>query len=89
MAYEWDSEKANRNERKHGIRFADAIPALEDENASTVRDDESDPNEERFVTLGMDALGRVLVVVFAYRGVTLRIISARRAEPLECEQYEG
>ena len=47
--------------------------------------DESDPNEERFVTLGAGATGRLLVVVYTY----MRIISVRPAEPREHEEYEA
>ena len=67
MAYEWDAEKNRSNIRKHGVNFADAALALEDDNALTIRDDESD-EEDRFVTTGVDALGRLLVVVYAWRG---------------------
>lgn len=59
---------------------------LHDELAVTVP--EADPDEERFVTMGMDALGRVLVVVFAWRGDRVRLISARRASAPERRQYE-
>jgi uncharacterized DUF497 family protein len=45
--------------------------------------------EERFVTIGMDALGRILVVVFTWRGQHIRIISARKTESHERKQYEG
>ena len=62
MAIEWDSGKAASNRRKHGVDFADAVTALSDEMAITIR--EEHPGEERFVTLGMDALGRLLVVVY-------------------------
>ena len=60
---EWDPRKATANLKKHGVDFADAATVLHDERAITVRDDEGD--EERFVTIGMDALGNVLVVVYA------------------------
>jgi len=83
---EWDLEKAFANWRSHGIDFADAATALEDEFALTVQDD--DPDEERFVTLGEDALGRLLVVVYTWRGDEPRLISARKAEPRERKQYE-
>jgi hypothetical protein len=33
-----------------------AVPVLEDDYAITVVDNESDPSEERFVTIGLDAL---------------------------------
>jgi uncharacterized DUF497 family protein len=84
---EWDAEKAADNLEKHGIDFAEAATVLEDERALTVDDD--DPDEERFVTLGMDALGRLLVVVYTWRDEDVRIISARRATPAERRQYEG
>lgn len=45
--------------------------------------------EARFVTMGMDFLGRLLVVVYTSRGQNLRIISAREAMPNERRQYEG
>ena len=63
---QWDAEKAAANLRKHGVDFADAETALRDESALTRPDD--DPEGERFVTLGMDALGRLLVVVYEWGG---------------------
>jgi uncharacterized DUF497 family protein len=52
------------------------------------REGDSAEDEQRFVTLGLDALGRVLVVVYTYRGDTLRIISARKATRNEVRTYE-
>jgi uncharacterized protein len=86
MDFEWDSRKTVANLRKHGIDFADAATVLHDELAVTVPD--SEPSEERFVTVGIDALGRVLVVVFTWRGERVRMISARRASAPERRQYE-
>jgi uncharacterized DUF497 family protein len=85
--YEWDPAKARANFAKHGIRFADAAAVLEDDLALTMRDAFSE-DEERWVTLGKDALGRVLVVVYTWRGENARMISARRATSREIEQYE-
>ena len=51
----------------------------------TVRDDET--TEERYVTIGVDAVGRLLVVVYTWRGDRPRLISARQATPQEREQY--
>lgn len=87
VAITWDEKKAKSNHRKHGVSFADAVLVLEDPYAFTIRDDESDPHEERFVTLGCDIYGRVLVVVYTYRRDDIRIISARPATPQEREQY--
>ena len=72
---------------KHGVHFADAVAVLEDDFALTIRDPFSD-DEERWITLGMDAFGRVLVVVYTWRGETVRLISARPATPKERKQYE-
>ena len=85
MSFEWDLKKAVSNLRKHGVNFADAVTALEDELALTLDDDH--PHEQRFITIGTDALGRVLVVVYTFRGETIRIISAREATPRERRQY--
>jgi uncharacterized DUF497 family protein len=85
----WDPEKARRNARKHGVRFADAALVLDDPYALTIRDDGSEPGEERWVTVGTDAQGRVLVVVYTYRDEDVRIISARPAERRERDQYEA
>ncbi len=88
MEYEWDERKAASNMVKHGIDFADATTALEDEAALTIADEFAD--EERFITIGMDALGRLLVVVYIWRGEqTIRLISARRATRQEGQQYQG
>ncbi|MGH7333370.1 MAG: BrnT family toxin [Candidatus Rokuibacteriota bacterium] len=88
MEFEWDPRKAVANVRKHGVDFADAGTALHDERAITITDGGSD-DEERFVTLGMDALGRVLVVVYTWHEDHPRLISARKATPRERRQYEG
>ncbi len=86
MEFQWDLEKARQNVTKHGIQFADAVSVLEDDMALTVRDLNSE-EEERWITLGMDALGRMLAVAYTWRGDSARIISARRATARERWQY--
>ena len=86
---EFDPKKAVANLKKHkGVSFAHAEQALRDVFAVTIEDSDSE-DEVRFVTLGMDALGRVLVVVHSPRGDRIRLISARRASPGEVEQYHA
>ena len=63
----WDPEKAKENRAKHGVSFPDAEPVLFDPHAIT-REDEYAEGEQRFVTVGVDALGRVLVVVYNISG---------------------
>jgi uncharacterized protein len=84
--FEWDRRKAEANLAKHGVDFADAVEVLLDALALTVADE--DPAEERFVTIGVDGLNRILVVVYTWRGERIRIISARRATRRERTQYE-
>jgi len=86
MDVEWDPDKARLNVRKHGIHFSDALPVLEDENALTMTEESAD-GEERWITLGAGALGRILVVVYTWRGRRVRVISARPATPRERRQY--
>ena len=90
MGSEWDEEsKAGINFRKHGVRMPEAIPVFDDPYAITIVDDQSDPGERRFITLGMEAAGRLLVVAYTWRGENIRIISARPAETHEREEYEA
>ena len=65
----WDPEKALSNLRRHGVRFSDAESVLFDAQAITV-EDESFEEERRFVSAGMDAVGRLLVVVYCYQEMT-------------------
>jgi hypothetical protein len=67
----------------------EAIPVFDDPYAITIADEESDPDEQRFITLGMGAAGRLLVVVYTWRGKNIRIISVRPAEAHEREEYEA
>lgn len=75
------------NLKKHGVDFADAATVFHNDSAITVRNDEAD--EKRYVTIGMDALARVLVVVYTWRGSRPRLISARTATPQERQEYEA
>lgn len=87
MDYEWDPTKAVANAEKHGVDFADAVIALSDDLAVTIPDPDSE-DEARFVSLGMDPNGRVLVTVFIHRGERIRIISSRKASKGERREYE-
>ena len=86
MLFEWDPDKRARNLRKHGIDFADTEPVLDDPMAITVMDDE--PGEERYVTIGADTFGRILVVVHTVQNHRTRVISARHATARELRAYQ-
>jgi uncharacterized DUF497 family protein len=87
MEFQWDQVKADLNWKKHGVDFADAVGVFEDEWALTLRD-EVVSGEERFATEGIDFLGRVLVVIYTYRGENIRIISARPPTRMERGNYD-
>ena len=72
--------------RKHGVDFADAVAVFDDPRALTREDFVR--GEVRFATVGLDALARLLVVVWTQRDDEIRIISARRATRAEFKHYQ-
>jgi hypothetical protein len=86
MNYEWDPNKAKSNYKKHGVRFADAVGVFEDEHAISIQDEHE--HEDRYITIGRDFLSRILVVVYTFRDIVIRIISARKATARERKMYE-
>ena len=85
---EFDPAKARANFAKHKVSFAHAEQALRDPFAVTIEDPDAQ-GERRFVTLGMDALGRILVVIHTPRGDCIRLISARKTSRSEMAQYHA
>ena len=86
METNWDPLKARANLAKHGVAFEDAELALSDPSGLTLEDLHA-RSEERFVTVGVDALGRIVAVVYAYREEGVRLISARPATRKEKDAY--
>ncbi len=91
--FEWDPYKARQNLRKHRVSFERAATVFLDANQVSVLDEEHDEHEERYITLGIDSTGIMLVVVHTFRQTSLsvsniRIISARKATKAEIKQYE-
>ena len=84
--FEWDDRKAAQNVAKHKISFEIARLALADPYSIERADDSEDYGEDRMELLGVVG-GRVLHVVFVYRGERVRIITARGAEPYEQRRY--
>jgi uncharacterized DUF497 family protein len=88
VEFEWDETKRRGNLRKHGIDFADAVEVFYDDLARTMADPDHHV-EQRFVVTGLDACGRVLVVLYTQPDdLTIRIISARPATAAERRHYE-
>lgn len=90
LRFEWDPRKAAANLAKHRVSFEEARTVFADELALIIADDAHSEAEDRFVLLGLSASVRALVVVHAYleEDRTVRIISARRANPRERQQYK-
>ena len=87
MDVTWDMRKADANAANHGVAFADAEAVLTDPLALTMEDPDAE-GEQRFLTVGADGLGRILAVVYTYRGAAqIRLISARRATRNERREY--
>jgi uncharacterized protein len=87
MNYQWHPAKATANVKKHGIEFADAVGGFEDPSAVTIEDPDSE-GEQRFLSIGLGFLGRLIVVAYTYRGDNIRVISARKATRKEISVYE-
>lgn len=88
MEFEWDSGKAEANLAKHGVAFSDAVTVFGDPLAMTYHDPEHSDQEERFITFGTTATGRLVAVVHVDRHDRMRIISARDLTRRERKQYE-
>lgn len=88
MDYEWDDDKAEANERKHGVAFTEAMTVFADPLALTGYDPNHSDDEDRYLTMGQSDDGRLLVVSHTDRGENIRIISAREASRAERKDYE-
>jgi uncharacterized protein len=91
IKFEWATDKANSNQKKHGVSFEEAQSVFYDEFAIQFFDEESSDTEDRFLMLGLGQEQRILIVCHCERdsGNTIRIISARKATKHERKFYEG
>ena len=86
--FEWDEQKAERNQAKHSVSFEFATRAFDDENRVTVIDKRRDYGETRYITLAKID-NRLYVVAFTLRSSIIRLISARKANNKEAKRYEN
>ena len=89
MIFEWDENKNDANIRKHGISFQLASSVFSDPNRMEYWDEtHSSLFEDRYITIGRIAdTVIIVVVVYADRAGTIRIISARCASKKEEREY--
>jgi len=88
MEFSWDRRKAQRNLRKHGITFEEAVTIFADPLEIAVYDPDHSVFEDRFVSVGLSSVGRLLVVGYTERESKIRLIFARRATVPERMDYE-
>jgi uncharacterized DUF497 family protein len=86
--FEWDPGKARQNRRKHRVSFQEAATVFGDPLAVTYPDPDHSISEQRFVTVGLSSVGRVLIVAHTDRDENVRIISSRKTTQRERKQYE-
>jgi len=89
MKFEWDPRKDAANRRKHGVGLREAATVFGDPFATTFQDIDHSISEQRFLTIGVSASGRLLVVAHKEEDeATIRIISARPVTRRERRFYE-
>jgi uncharacterized DUF497 family protein len=91
LSFEWDKQKNQTNQKKHGVSFPEAESVFYDEKAIQFWDDDHSAMEDRFLLLGRSSKMRILLIVHCYReeDSVIRIISARKATHKESQQYRG
>lgn len=92
LAFEWDARKARTNESQHKVSFEEAKTLFADPFLVTFPDEYHSDTEDRYISIGCSARGRILLVVHTERGaeedVVIRITSCRKATPSERRAYE-
>jgi uncharacterized DUF497 family protein len=86
--FEWDDAKAASNAKKHGVSFIEAATVFNDPLARELYDEQHSMEEDRELLIGHSDKGRLLLVSFAARGNSIRIISARLATKRERKDHE-
>jgi uncharacterized DUF497 family protein len=89
LTFEWDTQKAISNLKKHGVSFEEASTVFQDILSLTIDDPLYSMEEDRMVLIGTSRKNRLLVVVHIERGNIIRIISARKATRKERNSYES
>ncbi|MGR9052642.1 MAG: BrnT family toxin [Gammaproteobacteria bacterium] len=88
MNFEWNTEKAEKNIRKHGVSFQEALTVFRDTLSITYPDLDHSVDEDRYLIIGLSSFENVLVISHTFRNDNIRIISARKATYKERHFYE-
>ena len=85
IAFVWDEEKNQENQRKHGVSFEEAATIFTGFPLEVFYDPDHSANEDRYIAVGFSEKSRALLVVHCENetGDEVRIISARKANKRE------
>jgi len=91
--FDWNPDKARKNRRKHKISFERATTIFRDPNAISIVDEKHSKHEDRWITMGIDSNGILLVASHTFKNIDqstceIRVISARKAETHEIQHYQ-
>ncbi|MBQ6975814.1 MAG: BrnT family toxin [Selenomonadaceae bacterium] len=84
---EWDDAKNEINKKKHKISFEFAAKVFLDDNRIDNYDEFNSDDEDRIKVIGR--VGKILAVIYTEHDEKYRLISARRADKKEEEEYYG
>jgi uncharacterized protein len=91
--FQWNPTKAQSNLDKHGVSFRLATQVFKDPAAASFFDEVHSLEEDRWITIGIISSGQCLVVIHTFEEfenrIEVRIISVRKANKREIEQYQG
>ncbi len=88
LKFEWNPNKAKKNIEKHGVSFDEAATAFSDPLSMTYDDPDHSYGENRYIIIGLSALGNLLFISHTEKDGQIRIISARKLTKKERKQYE-
>jgi uncharacterized protein len=93
LIFEWDTDKARINLTRHKVSFEEAKTLFNDPLLVTFLDENHSDIEERFISIGISAHNRILLVIHTDQretadNISIRIISCRKATSSERESYE-
>ena len=89
LIFEWDPDKAQENEQRHGVGFSEASEVFDDDHSISVPDPDHSADEDRYLIFGIAKRGQHLVVSYTERGERIRLISARQMTSRERRAYEA
>jgi len=88
LEFDWNEGNLNKNWLKHRIANQESEEAFFDKKSVIYKDVFHSYKEDRFILLGKTKNGRLLYIVFTYRGKKIRIISSRDVNKKEVRLYE-